>query len=765
MKLFYVLASLAAAAHAQFSIGAPKAGSTLVAGQDFTVQIIVPIDTSPAAGDEEASLIIGIVDCGTWACPAPSADLGEVLFIGKYQSQGGTGNTLNSFENFTFTVPTDISGTASIQVQRVDLTTPPVGTCLPQHWIPKCSGQRQLAEAVFRPGSNRQTMKFLYLLSATFATAYAQSPSPINVPKPGTILAPGQKFTLQLVNSIDTSPAAGIDEVSLVIGMVACGTSACPDPSKDLGEVLFIGKYDSQGAFDQFDSFENFTLTVPSDISGAASIQVQHSALLTPPGHAQPTISYTSTPVQVGSGSSTPSGSLNIHPNGDNSKCVGIKGGIFADGTAVDIFDCNESTTQKWQWNGNALTSVNPADESQWCLDAGDQSTWTNGLKMKIWQCFSNLPQQTWTPVTSSGTIKLTSANFCLDLTNGDKTNQNILQIWTCSAGNPNQICPDDMKTLLLSTTFLAAAHGMSIGAPKPFDSLTPGQVATVQLIEPISTSAAAGFDEVGLVIGIVSCGVSACPPPTEDLGEVIFVGKYESQGLMPNTQSTFRNYTFTVPSDISGLAAIDVQHISLLTPPGHSIPGIEYLGVAVQVGVGPSRNIHPINDTEKCVGILGGIYADGTPVDIFDCNGSASQKWQFNGNALTSINPADGSQWCLDAVSSHALRGRDQWLEDENLAMFLRPAATKLVAVSHTEYHCHQQHRVLFGPDEREQDKSKYLADLATGMRFTATPDKEMTAITLRTFTHLEVTLNLRKAADDPYLSLTDELGELERL
>ncbi|PPQ76086.1 hypothetical protein CVT26_004593, partial [Gymnopilus dilepis] len=179
------------------------------------------------------------------------------------------------------------------------------------------------------------------------------------------------------------------------------------------------------------------------DISGSASIQVQHSILTTTAGHSQPAIGYFSTPVQVGSGSgsSTPSGSLNIHPNGDNSKCVGIMGGVFADGTAVDIFDCNGSTTQKWQWNGNAMTSVNPADGSQWCLDAGDQSTWANGLKMKVWQCFSNLHQQTWTPVTSSsGTIKLTSANFCLDLTNGDKSNQNVLQIWTCSAGNPNQI-------------------------------------------------------------------------------------------------------------------------------------------------------------------------------------------------------------------------------------------------------------------------------------------------------------------------------------
>jgi hypothetical protein len=78
------------------------------------------------AGQLEVSLVIGIVACGTSACPAPSADLGEILFVGKYQSQGEVGNSLNSFENFTFVVPSDISGKASIQVQHVFVLTPPV---------------------------------------------------------------------------------------------------------------------------------------------------------------------------------------------------------------------------------------------------------------------------------------------------------------------------------------------------------------------------------------------------------------------------------------------------------------------------------------------------------------------------------------------------------------------------------------------------------------------------------------------------------------
>jgi hypothetical protein len=147
MKLLFVLVSLFAASQAQFSISAPKAGTTLQAGQNVPVQIIVLIDTvsymmphnrifclltysERGRRTMEVSLVIGIVACGTSACPAPSTDLGKILFVGKYQSQGEVGNMLNSFENFTFVVPSDISGKASIQVQHVFVLTPPVSLFL-----------------------------------------------------------------------------------------------------------------------------------------------------------------------------------------------------------------------------------------------------------------------------------------------------------------------------------------------------------------------------------------------------------------------------------------------------------------------------------------------------------------------------------------------------------------------------------------------------------------------------------------------------------
>ncbi|KAF8906998.1 hypothetical protein CPB84DRAFT_1878262 [Gymnopilus junonius] len=210
-------------------------------------------------------------------------------------------------------------------------------------------------------------MKTSFVLLSLFAAAQAQFT--IGAPKPGATLVPGSKTTVQVIVPIDTSAEAGEEEVGMVIGI-----------------------YQSQGEVGTtLNTFQNVTVTVPTDIKGAASIQVQRVSLFTPPGHSLPSIVYTTQKVNVGS--TGPSGSLNIHPNGDNSKCVGILGGVYADGSAVDIYDCNGSTTQKWQFNGNSLQSVNPTDGSKWCLDAGVQSTWKDGLKMKIWECFSDLPQ------------------------------------------------------------------------------------------------------------------------------------------------------------------------------------------------------------------------------------------------------------------------------------------------------------------------------------------------------------------------------------
>ncbi|KAJ7336787.1 carbohydrate-binding module family 13 protein [Mycena albidolilacea] len=133
-----------------------------------------------------------------------------------------------------------------------------------------------------------------------------------------------------------------------------------------------------------------------------------------------------------------------IHPILNTSKCMGIVGGVYANGTQVDIFDCNDSASQNWAINGGTLPGLSSFSSTTtgtvtYCLDAGVPADYTDGVRMKIWKCFSGLAQQTWNKL-ESGQIQLANTNFCLDLTNGDTTNRNVLQIWTCTAGDTNQI-------------------------------------------------------------------------------------------------------------------------------------------------------------------------------------------------------------------------------------------------------------------------------------------------------------------------------------
>jgi len=125
-----------------------------------------------------------------------------------------------------------------------------------------------------------------------------------------------------------------------------------------------------------------------------------------------------------------------FHPNNINSKCLDVKGAVFANGTPVQIFDCNGSKAQQWIYN-NGNTKFQLAG-TNFCLDA-TSGTPADGTKMKIWQCYDNLPAQAWF-YSSSRTLKLQSANECLDLPNGFTTNANQLQVFQCFQGSTNQI-------------------------------------------------------------------------------------------------------------------------------------------------------------------------------------------------------------------------------------------------------------------------------------------------------------------------------------
>ncbi|KAF9531211.1 carbohydrate-binding module family 13 protein [Crepidotus variabilis] len=110
-----------------------------------------------------------------------------------------------------------------------------------------------------------------------------------------------------------------------------------------------------------------------------------------------------------------------------------VQGAVYANGTPVQIYDCNGTPAQKWVID-HGQTKVRVAG-TNFCLDRGE--TPGNGIGMKIWQCYENQPDQTWEYNASN---QIGWDGTCVDLTNGVTTNGNQLQTWECATGNNNQV-------------------------------------------------------------------------------------------------------------------------------------------------------------------------------------------------------------------------------------------------------------------------------------------------------------------------------------
>lgn len=111
-------------------------------------------------------------------------------------------------------------------------------------------------------------------------------------------------------------------------------------------------------------------------------------------------------------------------------KCVDVAGANSANGTAVQLYDCNGTNAQIWSNpGGGTLRALGK------CLDVVDRST-ADGAAVQLWDCSGGTNQQ-WV-VTAAKDIVNPAANKCLDVRDNNSANGTRLQIWTCS-GAANQ--------------------------------------------------------------------------------------------------------------------------------------------------------------------------------------------------------------------------------------------------------------------------------------------------------------------------------------
>ncbi|GAA3787589.1 lectin [Streptomyces chiangmaiensis] len=111
-------------------------------------------------------------------------------------------------------------------------------------------------------------------------------------------------------------------------------------------------------------------------------------------------------------------------------KCLDVAGANSANGTRVQLYDCNGTAAQ--QWTVGTDGTIRALGK---CLDVTGNSI-ANGARVQLWSCTGGANQK-WT-VTSAHDIVNPQADKCLDVTDHNSANGTPTQIWSCT-GAANQ--------------------------------------------------------------------------------------------------------------------------------------------------------------------------------------------------------------------------------------------------------------------------------------------------------------------------------------
>jgi beta-glucanase (GH16 family) len=112
---------------------------------------------------------------------------------------------------------------------------------------------------------------------------------------------------------------------------------------------------------------------------------------------------------------------------GIGGKCVDVAGANTANGTPIQITDCNGNAAQNWTVGSDGTIRALGK-----CMDVSGAGT-ADGTPVQLYDCNGTGAQQ-WV-VTAAKDIVNPHANKCLDATGNSSANGTRLQIWTCTGG------------------------------------------------------------------------------------------------------------------------------------------------------------------------------------------------------------------------------------------------------------------------------------------------------------------------------------------
>jgi beta-glucanase (GH16 family) len=112
---------------------------------------------------------------------------------------------------------------------------------------------------------------------------------------------------------------------------------------------------------------------------------------------------------------------------GIGGKCVDVAGANSANGTAVQLYDCNGTAAQRWTIGTDGTIRALGK-----CMDVSASST-ANGAKVQLYDCNGTGAQQ-WR-ATAAHDLVNPQANKCLDAAGVSSANGTRLQLWDCTGG------------------------------------------------------------------------------------------------------------------------------------------------------------------------------------------------------------------------------------------------------------------------------------------------------------------------------------------
>ncbi|MGI5472628.1 ricin-type beta-trefoil lectin domain protein [Streptomyces sp. CA-132043] len=116
---------------------------------------------------------------------------------------------------------------------------------------------------------------------------------------------------------------------------------------------------------------------------------------------------------------------------GLSGKCLDVAGANTANGTTVQLANCNGNAAQRWTTGSDSTVRALGK-----CLDAASAGT-ADGTRVQLWDC-NGTGAQRWSYNASSNDLVNLPANKCLDVVGNNPADGTPTQIWTCT-GAANQ--------------------------------------------------------------------------------------------------------------------------------------------------------------------------------------------------------------------------------------------------------------------------------------------------------------------------------------